>query len=180
MDLGLSGKSVIVTGGGSNIGRAITLAFAREGANVTIADLDTTQAEAVAKEARRLGNAAAEVVPILAAAAEQVVFEDLLATGALNTLIGKLVDDVNEALERTLGQKLALFLSSGADPDDEIDRKLNIFVAVDDVLAPLVDAAFAAALDPDDGVGGGLRTRSYTQRFAGRGAKYDLSFSVSK
>jgi hypothetical protein len=123
---------------------------------------------------------AAEVVPILAAAAEQVVFEDLLATGALNTLIGKLVDDVNEALERTLGQKLALFLSSGADPDDEIDRKLNIFVAVDDVLAPLVDAAFAAALDPDDGVGGGLRTRSYTQRFAGRGAKYDLSFSVSK
>lgn len=29
MELNLAGKSVVVTGGGSNIGRAITLAFAR-------------------------------------------------------------------------------------------------------------------------------------------------------
>jgi hypothetical protein len=123
---------------------------------------------------------AAEVVPILAAAAEQVAFEDLLVPGALDDLIDQLVSDVNEALDLTLGQKLGLFLSSGTDPDDQIDRKINIFVAVDDVLAPLVDAAFATALDPGDGVGGGLRTRSYTQRFAGRGAKYDVAFSVAK
>ena len=55
MDLGLGGKSVIVTGGGSNIGRAITLGFAREGARVAIAEIDEGQAKKVAGEVERLG-----------------------------------------------------------------------------------------------------------------------------
>lgn len=62
MDLGLKDKAVIVTGAGSNIGRAITLAYAREGANITLADIDAGQAEAVASQARTAGAAAAEVV----------------------------------------------------------------------------------------------------------------------
>jgi 2-hydroxycyclohexanecarboxyl-CoA dehydrogenase len=61
MDLNLGGKSVIVTGGGSNIGRAITLAFAREGANVAIAEIDEAQGEKVAAEAERLGAGATVV-----------------------------------------------------------------------------------------------------------------------
>jgi 2-hydroxycyclohexanecarboxyl-CoA dehydrogenase len=55
MDLNLGGKSVIVTGGGSNIGRAIGLAFAREGVSLTIADIDEPQARKAAAEAERLG-----------------------------------------------------------------------------------------------------------------------------
>ncbi|HIE90034.1 MAG: SDR family oxidoreductase [bacterium] len=62
MDLELGNKSVIVTGGASNIGRAITLAFAREGANITLADLDVDQGEKVAAQAMELGAAAVEVV----------------------------------------------------------------------------------------------------------------------
>jgi 2-hydroxycyclohexanecarboxyl-CoA dehydrogenase len=55
MELNLAGKSVIVTGGGSNIGRAISLAFAREAVNLTIADIDEEQAGKVAAEAERRG-----------------------------------------------------------------------------------------------------------------------------
>jgi len=62
MDLDLKGKSVIITGGGSNIGRAITLGFAKEGANITIADIDPGQAEKVAEEARKLGASGAQVI----------------------------------------------------------------------------------------------------------------------
>ena len=39
-DLGLSGKTVIVTGGGSNLGRGVVLGFAAEGANVVCVDID--------------------------------------------------------------------------------------------------------------------------------------------
>jgi 2-hydroxycyclohexanecarboxyl-CoA dehydrogenase len=51
MDLGLKGRLVIVTGGASNLGRAISLGFAAEGAHVVIADVDDEQAERVEAEA---------------------------------------------------------------------------------------------------------------------------------
>ncbi len=55
MDLGLEGKTVIVTGGAANIGRGITFAFAKEKCNVVIADIDEEQGQKVAKEAEDLG-----------------------------------------------------------------------------------------------------------------------------
>ena len=54
MDLGLKGKAAIVTGGGSNIGRAIALTLAREGADLVIAELDEVQGNKVATEANAL------------------------------------------------------------------------------------------------------------------------------
>ena len=51
MDLGLTGRVVFVTGGASNLGRAITLGFAAEGARVVIADVDDEQAARVEREA---------------------------------------------------------------------------------------------------------------------------------
>lgn len=48
MDLGLKGKSVIVTGGAGGIGQGVVREFAREGANVTCTDRDGGAAEQLA------------------------------------------------------------------------------------------------------------------------------------
>ena len=61
MELNLAGKSVVVTGGGSNIGRAITLAFARERSHVTIAEIDAVQGKKVCTEASSAGAASVAV-----------------------------------------------------------------------------------------------------------------------
>ena len=55
-------KVVLVTGGGRGIGRAAALHFAREGADVAVADIRTGAAEAVAAEVRNLGRAAKAIV----------------------------------------------------------------------------------------------------------------------
>ena len=62
MELGLEGKCVIVTGGGSNIGRAIVHAFASEGCNIVIAELDQAQGERVAHEVAEMDSGATATV----------------------------------------------------------------------------------------------------------------------
>ncbi|MBI2830367.1 MAG: glucose 1-dehydrogenase, partial [Chloroflexi bacterium] len=54
-ELGLAGKTVIITGGSSNIGRGVVLAFAQEKSNVVIADIDEAQGQKTLELARKLG-----------------------------------------------------------------------------------------------------------------------------
>jgi NAD(P)-dependent dehydrogenase (short-subunit alcohol dehydrogenase family) len=58
MDLGLKGKTAIVTGGASNIGRGISITLAAEGANVVIADLDEKQAGKTVNDIKAAGGKA--------------------------------------------------------------------------------------------------------------------------
>jgi 2-hydroxycyclohexanecarboxyl-CoA dehydrogenase len=51
----LDGKTALVTGGASGIGRAIVLSFARQGAQVVCADINVAKAAEVAKEAKNAG-----------------------------------------------------------------------------------------------------------------------------
>jgi len=58
VDLQLQGKVAVITGPAKGMGRAVTLAFAREGAALVLAGRDTAAIEPVAEEARALGVAA--------------------------------------------------------------------------------------------------------------------------
>ena len=61
MELGLKGKNVVVTGGGNNIGRAIALAFAAEGCNIAIAELDHAAGKRVVAEVAALESGASAI-----------------------------------------------------------------------------------------------------------------------
>src|SRR6516162_1503933 len=72
MDLRLRDRSVVVTGAGSNIGRAVALTFAAEGARLTLADIDADQTERVAASALTSGAGGAQFVPTDVTDLEQV------------------------------------------------------------------------------------------------------------
>lgn len=55
MDLGLNGKTVIITGGSGGIGHGLVLEFAREGCNVVSASRDAATGEKLARQAEQQG-----------------------------------------------------------------------------------------------------------------------------
>jgi NAD(P)-dependent dehydrogenase (short-subunit alcohol dehydrogenase family) len=63
MDLGLNGKTVIITGGSGGIGHGLLIEFAREGANVISASRDVATGEKIAARAREFG-CAGTIVPV--------------------------------------------------------------------------------------------------------------------
>jgi len=85
----LDGKSAIVTGAGSGIGREIALVFARQGAAVWIADVNTAAAETVAAEIDAEGGTATprllDVTDL--ASARETVAAAVTESGRLDILV---------------------------------------------------------------------------------------------
>jgi NAD(P)-dependent dehydrogenase (short-subunit alcohol dehydrogenase family) len=102
MDLGLQGKTAVVTGGASTIGKAIVEGLCAEGVNVVIADMDEVQAERVVAQLRAVGHNASFVTTDVGERTqvehltEQVLAEhgqvDILVNGAGWTVNGLFLD----------------------------------------------------------------------------------------
>jgi 3-oxoacyl-[acyl-carrier protein] reductase len=100
MDLGLAGRSVIVTGASRGIGRAIAEAFAAEGARLTVVARTPDAIEQAAADLRA-ANPGAEVLALAAdvtdpAAAEQIVEAAVEAHGGIDALVNNAGGTVRE------------------------------------------------------------------------------------
>jgi len=89
MDLGLRGKSVLVTGGSKGLGLACAAAFAAEGARVAIASRSGANLEAAVASLRAQGCEALAIEADLSApeAAQRMVDAALRELGAIDVLI---------------------------------------------------------------------------------------------
>lgn len=96
----LSGKSAIVTGGASGMGRGVALAFAEEGANVAILDRNLSGAQTVAEEA------AQHKVKTLGLSCDvgneesiKKAFEESTSLGSIDILVNNAGIDTTEMVE---------------------------------------------------------------------------------
>jgi NAD(P)-dependent dehydrogenase (short-subunit alcohol dehydrogenase family) len=131
----LEGRTALVTGGGSGIGRATSRRFAAEGAAVVVADLVGERAEAVAAE---IGGRAVQAYVTVAADVARMV----ATAGAIDVLVnnagGGTADDVLEISEKEWDGDVELnlksaFLCSKAVLPGMIDRGSGVIVNITSV-----------------------------------------------
>lgn len=107
MILGLEGKTVVVTGGGSNIGRAVALGFAAEKSKVIVWDIDEAQGKKVTEAVLKEGAAAAEFF--------KVDVTDFDAVSAAITTIKEKYATIDCLVNVVGGDKLDLFINTTPD-----------------------------------------------------------------
>ncbi|ALR22524.1 SDR family NAD(P)-dependent oxidoreductase [Sphingobium baderi] len=101
----LQGKTAVITGAGSGIGRATALLFAKQGAAVVIADLNGEAAKAVAKEIVEAGGRSLALTidvgeeeqlgDMIQRTVDEYGTIDILFNNAVNTAAGKRKPDVS-------------------------------------------------------------------------------------
>ena len=124
----LEGRKAVVTGGDSGIGRAVALAFAREGADVAISYLEEEQSDAdeTARVVQDAGRAAVQIPgdlqdpgycrSLVEQAAQELGGVDILVNNAAYQMVREGIADIStEELERTFRTNiLAMFHTSRA------------------------------------------------------------------
>ena len=134
-------KVAIVTGSGRGIGRDIALAFAREGADVVVNDIDPKTADETAAEVAKAGvgslAAAGDIAQkalidgVVTAAIGRFGRVDILVNNAMKIVPGKLEELTEEAWDTTMNIGLrGAFLVSQAAARHMIAQKSGVIVNI--------------------------------------------------
>jgi len=117
----LEGRSAIVTGGGSGIGRGIVLCMAREGADITIADVSVEGANKVAEEVKALGRKAivTKTDVTKAPSVEEMASATVAAFGKVDIL-------VNNAGIISVGGRLGMPFTNNTEEDWDIIYDIDL------------------------------------------------------
>ena len=135
------GKVALVTGGGGGMGRATSLAFAREGAQVLVADLNERAAEETVEQVRAAGGvAAAMAVDVSSAASVQQMVARAVAT------FGKLDIAFNNAGIHVIGVPLAELEESAWDKVININLK-GVFLCMKYEIPEMIKAGGGAIVN---------------------------------
>jgi hypothetical protein len=102
-----------------------------------------------------------------------------LDTDELAGELEQAMGNISDAITPTTSQAIGLFLRSFFNPDDLIGFRVNLFAAVDETLAPVVDAQVAGVFPASVGTAGALRARSYSHSYAGSAGAWVVSHVVS-
>ena len=91
----LKDKIAVVTGGGRGIGKAIALAFAREGADVIVSARTEKEIETVAEDIKTLGRQGVPIVADLGKRESLQTFVDQIFDqfSRIDTLLGSILPD---------------------------------------------------------------------------------------
>jgi NAD(P)-dependent dehydrogenase (short-subunit alcohol dehydrogenase family) len=137
--LGLEGKAFLILGGGQGMGEASAHFLARAGADVALADLEASRAEAVAESARGLGRRA---VPVVGDVLDDTQIARIVAEAAAG--LGRL-----DGMVAIVGAAhfQSLFDMTAETWDHEFRRNLRyVFLSAREVAQTLIRAARPGAL----------------------------------
>ena len=129
----LSGKSALITGGASGIGRGISLALASQGSDVAIADINIEGASKVAEEVKKLGRHSI------------AINVDVTDNSSITAMVNKTVKEfthldilINDA--GVVGQPNWFMRNSPSDEDWDLVHQVNVrgVVKVSESIAPMM------------------------------------------
>jgi meso-butanediol dehydrogenase / (S,S)-butanediol dehydrogenase / diacetyl reductase len=163
----LAGKVAVVTGGGSGIGRGIVLAMAREGADISIPDIQAGNADKVAAEVQALGRKAVSIKTDVTKSADVQAMLDRTkqALGKIDVLVNNagmaappglpFTNNTEEDWDRAFAVNTkSVFLTCKAIAPYFIERKAGRIVNIASIAGPLA----AGTMPPYSVAKGGVIT----------------------